>query len=510
MFPKLDEVIVSAIIAELVGRSISFLIEACSKRKEPPPSEPESLESLRRLLLRIGAIVEDAEGRRITNQAMLQQLSTLRHELQRGHFTLDTFRCLTHQREKALADHESGKNSFALSRFNPAKRLRIGSGSSESSRDLQRVIASLEASIQNAAEFILLSGRYPRLARQPYNMYLLVDTCMFGRKIEMELIMKFLLQGPHDPGGERLGVLAIVGPANVGKSTLVEHACIHERARNHFSKIVLLRGGDLVGTDMEALADSAGVIKYNNRAESGGARVLIVVELDMDISDGLWRRFYSSSKNRFAHGSKIIVTSRSDKIVRFGTTLPLRLQFLNQEAYWYFFKVRTFGSVDVVMEHPKLASIAMEMAREMSGCFMGATIFGGMLRSRLDIGTWSLALATYQEFKQRNRFLSRSNPVDLDPWALSRPLLLPTVSRVYPGYFVAVKSYQTASAHGDATAPKISVQDVILGRARPHGKFAALAWRSHIPPHYNYVFSCEQRMPVCPVSRKKRTQKVSM
>ncbi|CAL5075640.1 unnamed protein product [Urochloa decumbens] len=506
----MDEIIVSAIIGEVLGRSMSFLIETCSKRMQPPPSEPESLESLSRLLLRVGAVVEDAEGRRITNQAMLQQLSTLRHELQRGHFTLDTFRCHAHERDKAPpAGHESGQHSFALSRFNPAKRLCICSGSGERSSDLQRVIASLETSIQNAAEFILLSDRYPRLARQPYSMYLLMDKCMFGRQMEMELIVNFLLQGEQDLGAEHLGVLPIFGPANVGKSTLVEHASIDERVRDHFSQIVLLSGGDLVGKDMElALADGAGVIKHENRAESGGGRVLIIVELDRDISGDFWQRLYLTVKNRFAHGSKIIITSRSDKIARFGTTLPIRLQFLTQEGYWYFFKVRTFGSVDVVMEHPKLASIAMEMAREMSGCFMGATIFGGMLRSRLDIGTWSLALAIYREFRQRNHFLSCSNPVD--PWALSRPLILPTVSRVYPGYFVVVKGYQTASAHGDGTAPMISVQDVILGRARPQGKFAALAWRSHIPPHYNYVFSCEQRMPVSAVSRKNRTMNVSM
>ncbi|XP_072147904.1 disease resistance protein RGA2-like [Setaria viridis] len=178
--------------------------------------------------------------------------------------------------------------------------------------------------------------------------------------MEMERIINFLLQGARDQGTENLGVLPIVGPANIGKSTLIEHACIDERACNHFSQIVLLGGGDLIGKDMEALADGAGVIKHKNRAESGGGRVLIIVELDRDISEDFWRRFSSAVKNRFASGSKIIVTSQSDKIVRSGTTLPLRLQFLTQEAYWYFFKVRTFGNVDTVMEHP------VDFAQELS------------------------------------------------------------------------------------------------------------------------------------------------
>jgi hypothetical protein len=499
MFPKMEEVIVSAIIGEVFSRSISFLIETCSKLPPPPPPESESLESLRRLLLRIGAIVEDAECRRITNQAMLQQLNTLRQEMQRGHFTLDTFRLHAYD--------ESGQRSFAPSMFDSAKRLCIRSGSGESSGDLRRVVASLEASVQNATEFTLLSGRYPRLARQPYSMYLLMDSCMFGRQMEMERIVSFLLQGARDQGAAYLGVLPIVGRANVGKSTLVEHACMDQRTRNHFSRIVLLGGGDLIGKDMEDVADGAGVIKHQNRAESGGGRVLIIVELDRDIGEDLWRRFRSAVENRFARGSKIIVTSRSSEIVRFGSTLPLKLQLLTQEAYWYFFKVRAFGSVDVVVEHPKLASVAMEMAREMSGCFMCATIFGEMLRSSFDVGTWSLILAAYQEFKKKNRLFSCLNPAN--PWALSRPVFFPVVNRVSPGYFVVVENYQTTSANGDSAAPKFTVQDIILGRARPQGKFAALAWRSHIPPNYNYVFSCEQRMPKSAV-KKRRTQKVSM
>jgi hypothetical protein len=77
------------------------------------------------------------------------------------------------------------------------------------------------------------------------------------------------------------------------------------------------------------------------------------------------------------------VPAITGKIVRFGTALSLRLQLLTQEACWYFFKVRTFGRVEVAMEHPKVASRAMEIAREMSGCFMGATIFGGMVEIEL-------------------------------------------------------------------------------------------------------------------------------
>jgi len=55
------------------------------------------------------------------------------------------------------------------------------------------------------------------------------------------------------------------------------------------------------------------------------------------------------ANSMFADGTKMIVASRSDKIVRFGTT---QVKFLTPEEYWYFIKVRTFGSTDTQETRP--------------------------------------------------------------------------------------------------------------------------------------------------------------
>jgi hypothetical protein len=120
----------------------------------------------------------------------------------------------------------------------------------------------------------------------------------------------------------------------------------------------------------------------------------------------------------------MIVTSRSDKVASLGTALPLELRFLTPEAYWYFFKVRTFGSTDVT-DHPKLASIGMEIARELNGCFVAANILRGVLKSSMDARFWSLVLATFREFRQKNMFLfSAAHPVD--PWEAGALVRVPT------------------------------------------------------------------------------------
>ena len=56
--------------------------------------------------------------------------------------------------------------------------------------------------------------------------------------MEKERVMEFSLQTEQPPASAAtLGVLPIVGPAHIGKSTLVEHVCCDERVRDHFSLI---------------------------------------------------------------------------------------------------------------------------------------------------------------------------------------------------------------------------------------------------------------------------------
>lgn len=64
------------------------------------------------------------------------------------------------------------------------------------------------------------------------------------------------------------------------------------------------------------------------------------------------------------------------------------MNYLTREAYWYLFKVFTFGSTDPV-EQSKLTSIAMEIVMEMNGSFLGAHRIGDLLRSNLNAQFWS-------------------------------------------------------------------------------------------------------------------------
>jgi hypothetical protein len=177
------------------------------------------------------------------------------------------------------------------------------------------------------------------------------------------------------------------------------------------------------------------------------------------------------------------------------------LQFFDQEAFWYFFKVRLFGSTDAA-EHPKLASIAMDMAMELNGCFLNANMFSELLKANVDARFWSSALAILQELKHKNLF-GGAHQVDI--WEVTEPVYVPRVNKASED-LVILDDYETSSADHTRGTTTMTVQEVLLGTATPQGKFDILAWRSPVPPHFSYFFGCEIRRPRCMASRKRRIQ----
>lgn len=53
---------------------------------------------------------------------------------------------------------------------------------------------------------------------------------------------------------------------------------------------------------------------------------------------------------------------------------------------------------------------------------------------------------------------------------------------------IAHRYYEVCSPQQEV--PKLTVYDVVWGRATPSGKFECFAWKSQIPPYSSYLVSC--------------------
>uniref|UniRef100_A0ACD5VUF2 Uncharacterized protein n=4 Tax=Avena sativa TaxID=4498 RepID=A0ACD5VUF2_AVESA len=158
------DIIVPAVIGDIVSRSVSFAI-----KKYWQPSDVENkLERLNQLVLRAHTIVEEAEARLINNREMLQQLGLLIEGMHRGHYMLDNLRCQALEEERG--DEQEVSHLSGLSLFNAAKCLCFSNNyrktvmfGSNSIEDLQGTIATLEKTIADLKDFVIFVGNYPSI-----------------------------------------------------------------------------------------------------------------------------------------------------------------------------------------------------------------------------------------------------------------------------------------------------------------------------------------------------------
>ncbi|CAO2166214.1 unnamed protein product [Urochloa humidicola] len=478
----------AVVLGGLISRSVSFIVNTCYRQK----GVEEYLPRLRGVLLRIQATVEEAEGRHITNQAMLRQLQMLREALYKGCYLLDNFTYRMQQQQRNN-DQVSG---HSLSISSPAKRLCSSTRrmdvefQGDGLKELQDMLRSLHSLMDDMTEFTVFLKSYPHISREPHNEYLLLEKCIFGRHAEIDKIISFLLK-PVSPGAESLQVLPIIGPPRVGKSTLVEHLCYDERVRSHFSSIILCN------RDPSAVPETSAVVKKQTH---GSRRRSLVV---MELADGLiidereCRSLYSSASD-MPPGSKVIITSRSDNILKLGTTGAIRLDFLSQEAYWYFFKVMAFGSTNPD-DHPELASIAMEIAEDLDRSFLSANLCGDFLRSNMDSRFWRKILELERNHVERNilKFGERPRTL-LQKKQTAYVLNLSNNS-------IRLKVFYCQTHYPQNEVAKTKSDEVQTRSAESYGRrVEVLVWKSCIPPYHSYTMICKMEEPPHMMDKKKR------
>ncbi|XP_066389231.1 uncharacterized protein [Miscanthus floridulus] len=480
------------VLRELMTRPINFIINKCLKR---PAMAME--DSLQRALLRAQVIDEEAMGRHITNQALIQQLGMLRDAMHRGYYALDAFRYQPHYGEEG--NDPAIRGFMSLSKVPSPKDPYFFSRTAQSQVQLEDALDRLRSMMFDLNESVIFMMSYPRLYRQPCSMHILLGNCMFGRQMEAELVIKFLLH-THPHCSQDLEVMPIVGPPRVGKSTLVAHVCKDERVRDYFSEILWLCEFDF--TNDELVCRQGCVMNHQNCMPNSnrGKRFLVVIELSGNLSEEAWNRLYLGSRGSFSSGSKIIVASRSNKIVKFGTTPALTLKFLSKEAYWYFFKTLTFGCMDPE-KHPSLAQLAMEIARLQYGSFHGAYIMSYLLRDNFNIHFWRKVLSFLRGAIQKHVSEFGVHPFDL--LYQNRPVQHGRMATPSEDFMICHQYHRSPQEE----VPEIRIQDLLFGSIKRHGKFEVLVWRSQLPPYYSYVNACEiRKRKITGVKRKHSTK----
>ncbi|XBI14944.1 hypothetical protein VPH35_057452 [Triticum aestivum] len=468
--------------SDLVSRFFSFLV---NMYWDPARLEEQHMERLQQLLLRAHTVVEEADGRYITNSDMLIQLKMLARAMYQGYHVLDTFKCNQLVKESSEEVMDGSLVSYIGT---PLKRFRANAGVSnhkvDSSRDLQGALLNLETAVSNITEFVILLSGCERMVRRPYDTYLYVDNFMFSRRTEKQQVINFLLQ--HNPLGSP-PVLPIIGGSLVGKKTLVTHIWNDEKVRSYFSSVLYLNGANFTKIDTE-------------RCTSG--RRLVVVTFVSDVDDEDWKSFYQAMTSIRVE-SKVIIISRMESLTRYGTVKPIHLSKLQHEEYSYFFKTLAFGSAQT-KDHPNLTLLIGEFNKLLGGSFVGAYSIANILRRDLSLQFWLCILNRYKNVTKTNLSMFGEHlslrvriryPVDFTNFlpAPAAPLLL--------------MPPRTEAEVFEKKLPKLRIGDLVVDPTlRPKGEFDLVTWESQIPPYTEFIYHvpyCAQKQPKTTLRRKR-------
>ncbi|KAL6642545.1 hypothetical protein ACP70R_020726 [Stipagrostis hirtigluma subsp. patula] len=490
---------ISAVTGELVSRCISFLKSQCSRAT----TEQQKMDRLHHLLLRVRTVVEEADGRYITNSGMVAQLQVLADAMYRGYRVVDSLRYRTLEKNTLLEEvSEPHTFSFASS----LKRCRTvtfgGRKDKAVNLELDGALDMLETATTHMAEFVVLLAGCERMLRRPYDVHLYIDNFMFGRHTEKQKLLNFLLQ-QNNPAGPP-PVLPIIGGYAVGKKSLVAHACNDNRVSSCFSLILHLN------------EDDVSRLEKHERFMEG--KTLIVVEFVSCMNEKVWAEFYSSLSN-MKKGSKVIIVSKLRNIENFGTVKPIFLNALTYEEFSYLFKTLAFGSANPA-EHPHLVRIADEFSKELQlrWSLLTANVVADAMRLNLKVQFWLWMLQSCRRAAERNISLFGKLPkilteqghhVDMTDFELSpaAPLYLSWSRIADPSMKKELPKVTFEELLVDPPSGKPLVDTNVTPK---RGEFTIITWESRIAPYTSFVAhhivqNIDQDMPEeAPLSGRKR------
>ncbi|KAL5545568.1 hypothetical protein UlMin_005255 [Ulmus minor] len=345
-------------------------------------------------LLSVSLVLDDAELKQIRNPAVKIWLDKIKYAADEADNLLDDIATDALEIKVMEAEPRTSTSNMRnlFSNFVHSKdRDRV--------TKMEEILGKLEYIAQQKDDLGLKEGRgeKPYPSRLP-STSLIPESQVYGRDADKDAIIKMLLS--DDVGsGKRIGVIPIVGMGGIGKTTLAQAVFNDHEVKEPFElkswvcvseefdvcKVTksILKAVDSRPCDVKDL----NALQVQLEEKLAGKKFLIVL-------DDMWRENYddwevmSRPFQNGAQGSKIIVTTRSDKVAKIMRSVSTySLKILSDENCLRLFAWHALGCEDFAA-HSDLEKIGGEIVKKCKGLPLAAKALGGVLRSTRDVLQW--------------------------------------------------------------------------------------------------------------------------
>ncbi|KAJ1442410.1 P-loop containing nucleoside triphosphate hydrolase [Sesbania bispinosa] len=359
------------IIEKLIGKLSSMIIESCNVR--------DDLEKLVDNMSGIKAVVLDAEEQQGTNHQVQLWLQKLKDALYDADDLLDDF-YTEHLRRQVMTKDKK------------AKKVRIFFSSSnqfvfsfEMAQKIKQIRKRIEALNVDKRTFNFTT-RTLNVVKQRETHSFTREEDVIGREEEKKELVELLLNTNVDVK-ENVSVISIIGIGGLGKTALAQLLYNDKAVQGHFElKIWVCVSHDfdvktiatkIIGSKTNDVMDQ---VQLELRRRIEGRRYLLVLDDIWNENRENWLQLMTLLVDG-AIGSKIIITTRSEKVAKIsGTSSLFCLKGLDQEKSWKLFSQLAFENGQEP-ENQNLVSIGKEIVKKCSGVPLALRSIGGLMYS---------------------------------------------------------------------------------------------------------------------------------
>lgn len=355
----------------------------------------QNFEKLQQSLPMIQALLEDAEERQETNSIVKKWLSKLKDAAYDAEDLLDELasEIMLCEMSSSIGDQVRS----LLLPFHPSKDL-----FHIARHQLPEMLVALDEIIEKGFSLNLTQKVHNTLSESSISyretISLVIESEVFGRREYKEKIIELLHTTSNGKNRGDVPIIPIVGIGGLGKTTLAQLVYGDTDLMGCFDmKIWVYLSNDFdIKKIITAIIESAtlrkceftnlDILSHQLRETLCGKRYLLVLDDVWNEDQYKWQRFQTLLKG-CVKGSKIIVTTRSDKVASIVGTFSYHLKGLAEDDSWALFKQYAFGQGEEE-GHPNLLPIGKQIVKKCGGVPLAARTLGGLLRDRREESYW--------------------------------------------------------------------------------------------------------------------------
>ncbi|KAL2326155.1 hypothetical protein Fmac_025213 [Flemingia macrophylla] len=348
----------------------------------------DDLERLTENMTDIKAVVLDAEEQQSTNHQLQVWLHRLRDALDDADNLLDDFSTEDKKLQVITKDKKAKKVRIFFSSSNP---LLFTFKMTQRVKDIGK---RLEALNVDRGIFKLTNRNLEeRVVKYRETHSFICEEDVIGREKEKNHLLELLLSTDVDIK-ENVSVVSIVGIGGLGKTALAQLLYNDKAIDFHFElKMWVCVSDDF---DVKTIAkkilesktnDEMDRVQQELRKKIEGRRYLLVLDDIWNEDREHWLKLMTLLMDG-AKGSKIIITTRSEKVAKIsGSSSPFLLKGLDEEQAWKLFTKLAFEN-GKEPHNQKLASIGKDILKKCSGVPLAIRSVGSLMYSMETENDW--------------------------------------------------------------------------------------------------------------------------